>query len=59
MKRFCNSCGNELNYQGYVIDDETKYYCSEKCLFERIGEDDYLELYDEGLAYWTEFEEED
>ena len=59
MTRVCNSCGNDLNYEGYVIDDGTEYYCSEKCLFERIGEKEYLELYKEGLAYWTEFEEEE
>jgi hypothetical protein len=59
MTRVCNLCGNHLNYEGYVIDDGTEYYCSEKCLFERIGEEEYLELYEEGLAYWTEFEEEE
>jgi hypothetical protein len=59
MIRKCNLCNNDLNYEGYVIDDGTEYYCSEKCLHERIGEKEYLELYDEGLAYWTEFEEEE
>ncbi len=59
MKRICNQCDEELIDDGYVIDDGTEYYCSEKCLHERIGEKEYLELYNEGLAYWTTFEEEE
>ena len=41
---------------GYVIDDGRYYYCSEECLTEVIGIKDYLEMYDVGEAYWTEFE---
>jgi hypothetical protein len=59
MIRKCNLCDNHLNGEGYVIDDGTEYYCSEKCLHERVGKEDYLELYNEGLAYWTTFEEEE
>ena len=59
MIRNCNLCDIELQGEGYVIDDGTEYYCSERCLFERIGEEEYLQLYEEGLAYWTQFEEEE
>ena len=59
MKRFCNQCDEELIGEGYVIDDGTEYYCSEKCLHERIGQEEYIKLYNEALAYWTEFEEEE
>ena len=59
MTRICNNCGEKLGFDGFVIDDGTEYYCSEKCLYERIGEEEYLELYEEGLAYWTEWNEDE
>ncbi len=59
MKRVCNTCDQELGFDGFVVDDGTEYYCSEECLYKRITEEEYIELYEEGLAYWTEFEEDE
>lgn len=59
MNRKCDFCGNENLIEGYVIDDGSTYFCSDICLHNRISEKDYLEMYDEGLAYWTQFDQEE
>jgi len=59
MKRICNQCSEIIKHDGFVIDDGTEYYCSETCLHERISKEDYEELYIEGLAYWTVFDDEE
>jgi len=52
--RKCSCCGKEIT-SAYVLDDGTYYFCSEKCLNSQITMEEYEEMYDEGLAYWTEF----
>lgn len=59
IKRKCNCCGKEIKSEGFVIDDGTTYYCSEECLHEHISEEEYLEMYNEGLAYYTTFEDDE
>ena len=59
MKRICNCCDKEIKYEGYVIDDGSTYYCSKKCLHKHISKEDYLEMYEEGLAYYTSFDEDE
>lgn len=58
-KRICDHCGKEIEYDGFVIDDGTTYYCSEECLHQVISEEEYLEMYNEGLAYYTTFEDDE
>ena len=44
--------------QGYVINDGEEYYCDDECLWAWYSEEEYDELCQQGLAYWTEWEEE-
>jgi hypothetical protein len=45
--------------EGFVVESIThEYYCSKKCRSEKMSDDSYEELYDEGVAYWTEFEDD-
>ena len=55
-KRICCKCGKELVTDGFVFGDGEKYYCSEDCLFEDYTEQEYIDMYEDGYAYWTEFE---
>ena len=54
-KRLCEVCGKEVK-EGYCIGDGAAYYCSEECLHAEMTQDEYLELYEQDLAYWTEWE---
>lgn len=57
LKRICNVCKREMDY-GYVIDDGEEYYCSDECLWSMYSEEEYDELCQEDLAYWTEWYDE-
>ena len=56
MRRICDECGAEMEF-GYVINDGMEYYCSDDCLHGVYSEDEYGELCQEDLAYWTVWEE--
>ena len=51
--RVCSICGNPMN-SGYVVDEF--YYCSESCLNKDISNENYLDMYAEGTAYWSEWD---
>ena len=51
--RICSVCGN-IMHSGYLVDD-SKYYCSDKCLHEEISAEEYNEMYENGSAFWTEW----
>lgn len=53
-KRYCVVCGKEMT-EGYVIGDGESYYCSGECLNTVMTDEEYLELYDNDQAYWTEW----
>lgn len=52
--RICSHC-TEVFDEGYLIDDGSAYYCSEKCLDRNISEKEYLEMYENDVAFWTTF----
>jgi len=56
--RICTECGKEMT-EGYCIFDGLEYYCSKECLHKHWIEAEYIELYNKGDAYWTEWEEDD
>lgn len=56
--RTCTNCGKKMD-SGYCIHDGWEYYCSDECLHKEYTEQDYLDMYNAGEAYWTEWEEED
>lgn len=51
--RVCSECGDIITL-GYCIDD-TKYYCSDSCLYKNMTRSEYEELYHEDYAYWTQW----
>lgn len=54
--RICEKCGKHMT-SGYVLYDGALYYCSEECLFSEIPEEEYIRLYEDDAAYWTEWED--
>lgn len=52
----CSSCGRVM-MSGYCIGDGDQYFCSDKCLYSVYTAAEYNELYDNGAAYWTTWEE--
>lgn len=56
--RTCDICGKELQ-SGYVIADGEEYYCSDECLGKVYTKEEFNDLYDEDVAYWTTWEEDD
>lgn len=49
----CDNC-NKFMQQGFVFEGDNTCYC-EECLPKVISEEEYNQLYEEGLAYWTEW----
>ena len=54
--RFCSVCGKPIT-SGYVVNDGEEYFCSKSCLHRVYTEEEYNEMYSEGYAFWTEWEE--
>lgn len=54
--RTCDKCGKHMT-KGFVVGDD--YFCSEECLFQEMTEQDYLVAYEDGYAYYTEWEDEE
>ena len=62
--RKCSICGNEMSSgyyveDGYLNENGAEYYCSDECLYSVYTEEEYQEMYEEELAYYTEWEEDD
>lgn len=55
-QRICNECGSVV-ISGYCINDGEEYYCSDEYLNAWYSEEEYDELCQEDLAYWTEWYE--
>lgn len=55
-KVLCNICNKEMQ-EGYSICDGLQYYCSDKCLETEMSIDEYIQLYEEGYAFWSTFDE--
>ena len=56
--RICSECKKKMTV-GYCIYDGLEYYCSGECLHKHYTKEEYLEMYDEGNSYWTEWEDEE
>ena len=58
--RKCDECSKGMN-EGYVIYQGERYYCSDECLNQHFGKDDFFKLYNdnENESYWTEWEEDE
>ena len=51
-KRFCTCCGKLMD-EGFVIEDGKEYFCTDECLHKYYSEQEYNEMYEKDLAYWT------
>lgn len=56
--RKCSACGKGM-YNGFLIGDGLEYYCSEKCLHTKYTEEEYLQMYEDEEAFYTEWEDEE
>lgn len=54
--RRCSNCKQPMK-QGYVIDNGVEYYCSDECLHQHYTTKEFLDLYDDGDSYYTEWED--
>lgn len=52
--RICSECEDYFD-EGYLIDDGSEYFCSDVCLHKNYTEQEYLEMYNDDVAYWTTF----
>ena len=52
--RICTECKNKVS-SCFIINDGDEYYCSEECLHKHYTEKQYIKMYENYLAYWTEF----
>ena len=58
--RKCSNCGKVFN-EGYVVCGGEEYYCSDSCLYNNYGREEWLKMTKEGSddSYYTEWEDED
>lgn len=52
--RICEKCDTPVWFGFIIFEDD--YYCSETCLHKDFTPEEYLQLYAEEEAYWTEWE---
>ncbi|MBN2878674.1 MAG: hypothetical protein JXN65_03495 [Clostridia bacterium] len=52
--RTCTACGAIMT-EGYCVGDGESYYCSDECLHKEMTEEEYMDLYNNDCAYWTEW----
>jgi len=59
--RTCSECGQGM-WKGYCINDGEAYYCDENdsaCLHKHYSPEEWKRMYDEGIGYYTEWDESD
>ena len=60
--RFCNCCGKPIECNGFMVVADGgvgwEYYCDKECLHSAYTEKEYLQMYEQDVAFWTTFEEE-
>ena len=53
--RKCTHCGKKMR-EGYFVEDD-EYYCTDACLYQHYTAEEYDEMYQNDIAYWTEWED--
>ena len=56
--RRCSVCGKPMN-EGFYIEPHDVYLCDKECMVQAISEAEYEEMYEDGLAYWTQWDEDE
>lgn len=55
--RTCTKCNSKM-VKGYCVTDGEEYYCSDTCLYADGYTEGQKDIdYENGLIYWTEWEE--
>lgn len=52
--RMCTQCGKQMN-KGYCVDQGSEHYCSDECLHSNYTEEEWIDLYESGDSYYTEW----
>jgi len=52
--RICSCCGEKM-VEGYVVEEWGEYFCCDDCLHSTYSEEEYEELCEKDLAYWTQW----
>jgi len=55
--RTCEVCGKEMQ-EGYYVEN-FEYFCSDDCLHTKYSKEEYETMYDENMAFYTTWEEDD
>lgn len=56
--RVCSICNHLIN-EGYCIYDGEDYACDDSCLSKILSEEEYINSFNEGSSYYTEWSELD
>lgn len=56
--RHCTECGAAMR-EGYVIDDGAEYYCTDGCLRINYTPEEWAEMYEGEVGYWTTWPEDE
>jgi len=57
IMRTCTKCNSKM-VKGYCVTDGEEYYCSDTCLYADGYTEGQKDIdYENGLIYWTEWEE--
>lgn len=56
MVKKCDKCGKTME-EGFSIAFDLEIYCSEECMFQLYSENEYHEMYEDGISYYTEWRE--
>ena len=54
--RTCVICDSNMHV-GFLNEGNDNTYCSKKCLHEHMSETEYQEAYEEGMAFWTTWDD--
>lgn len=57
MAAKCEICKSEMN-EGYFFETDGTMYCSDKCLNVHVSDEEYEKLFEDGIGYWTTFDED-
>lgn len=58
MPRTCTVCGSQFTEGYYVNWGESEYFCSDTCLHAVYSPEEYDNLFNADLAYYSEWKED-
>ena len=52
--RICSVCGEKMR-EGYMWEGGDGYYCSDECLHKEMTQEEYLQHYEDGDMFYTQW----